>query len=53
MYINNAYIAMGHGSVCWIGKVVSHCKECGKNIKKAKRVEVKTPEQYLKELGKL
>jgi hypothetical protein len=50
MMLGNALKAMKRGEICWMGKIIIKC-ECGTDISHAKRVKVKTPEQYISELG--
>jgi hypothetical protein len=37
--------------ICWIGKIEKTCKDCGMNIEFARRVRVKTADQYMKSLN--
>lgn len=48
---DNALKAIKAGKYCWMGKVITHCQDCGSDISYANVVEVKTHEQYLKTIG--
>lgn len=51
MTSENAMKALKAGKICWIGKIVAECEECGMDLAHHKVVPVKTAEQYLKERG--
>jgi len=38
-------------NICWTGMIEKTCKDCGMDIEFARRVEVKTVEQYKRSLG--
>ena len=44
--------AMKLNKIAWMGKVIENCSKCGKDIRYASVVRVKTAEQYLKDLNK-
>lgn len=47
MRVDEAKAAMKAGKFCWMGKIVEVCANCGKDISGAKRVQVKTADQYM------
>jgi len=51
MTSENAYKAMKAGKICYIGKVVQECEECGTDLSQHKVVPVMTPDEYLKDRG--
>ena len=51
MMVENAKKAMKAGKICWMGIVVTDCEICGADISHAKRVQVMTGEQYIKNMG--
>jgi RNA polymerase-binding transcription factor DksA len=51
MLLDNAKKAMRKGDICWVGITVKNCAECGEDISHARRVQVKTADEYLRGLG--
>jgi len=51
MMAENALRAMAKSTICWMGKIIIKCGECGADISHAKRVQVKTPNEYIVGLG--
>ena len=47
----NALKAMKANKVCWMGMVIKNCDKCGADIRYARVVKIKSPEQYIKEMG--
>lgn len=39
-------------NICWTGMIEKTCKDCGQDIEFARRVRVKTVDQYMAEVGK-
>jgi hypothetical protein len=52
MMAKNALKAMGKNTICWMSKIVNKCEKCGADISHAKRVQVKTPEEYIAKMGR-
>ena len=48
---DEALKAMKANKVCWMGMVIQNCDKCGADIRYAKVVKIKSPEQYIKEMG--
>jgi Zn-finger domain-containing protein len=49
MTADDALKAMSKNKIVWFGMIVTHC-ECGADISKAKRVRVKTFEEYMRDM---
>jgi len=43
-----AYKQMRLSKICWMGKIVQNCKDCGADISKYKRVPTMTYQEYRK-----
>ena len=54
MLAENAMKALGQRNtnnlIYWVGMVVTHCADCGENISHARRVRVKTVNEYVTEI---
>ena len=51
MYLPNAWkaAAIKKNEIAWVGRVVYRCEECNADISHAKRVEIKTASQIMRE----
>ena len=45
-----AAIRSNQSDVCYMGQIVTHCDECGEDISRGQRVEIKTVNEYIKEM---
>ena len=48
---DEALKAMTAGKVVWMSAIIKNCDKCNADIRYAKVVKIKSPEQYIKEMG--
>ena len=44
--------ALKNSNIAWVGMIVQKCESCGADISHAKRAQVKTAEEYMREVNK-